>query len=200
MAFWRVICPNLTVLVMVCPRMNIRPGESVTHPKAVLYSLIMTGFELIAGLERIINLMLLYPQGMSILLGLVPAPLSVEIVQAFPPKQFDHMGIKGMFIPDAERVVLDADRIDAIIKASGGWEHITRTIRQWKNENPADWALVADHISLHGSKLQRIADKYGISAQTVKRKRKAFAGILADYILFSPIEPPALSCEVCSLT
>jgi hypothetical protein len=148
----------------------------------------MTGFELIAGLERIISLMLLYPRGMSILLGLVPAPPSVEIVRAFPPKQFDHMGIKGKFIPEAERIVLDADIIDAIIEASGGWEHITRTIRQWKNENPEDWALVADHISFRGSKLQRIADKYGISTQTVKRKRKAFAGVLADYVLYSPIE------------
>jgi hypothetical protein len=152
----------------------------------------VTPYSLIAELERVIKLILTYPQGLSILLGYVSPPSSIEIVEMFPGRVFDNLGIRGGRRPQAELRLEAADRIDDIIRRAGGWAHIIRSVRNWKAENPEDWSMMATHISWFGhaqrwisrTKLKRLADGYGCSETTIKRKRHAFPGILADYILF----------------
>lgn len=155
----------------------------------------MTGWDLIDELERVIRLILEYPQGLSILLGSAEVPKSSAIVQAFPPAHFDNLGIRGQFTAEAERITMAASRIDEIIKAAGGWQHITECVQDWKKGHGSDWSMVAMHISyirsnkrsLDGPTLERIADMFGVSKKRVCKARKNFAGTLADFILFRPI-------------
>lgn len=161
---------------------------------------LMTGYDLIDELERVINLILAYPRGLSILLGTVEAPTSGEIVRAFPPRQIDNMGIRGNAIPEAERNAMAASRIDEIIKEAGGWEHITSAISDWSQEHEDEWRLMVDHISgvrknrrwISGSALERLAYKYQTTKERICKMRRHFAGMLADYILFKPIEDKAV--------
>ncbi|MDR0615922.1 MAG: hypothetical protein LBG29_03850 [Synergistaceae bacterium] len=152
----------------------------------------MTYNALIYDLERVIRLILRYPQGLSILLGAVPPPASMDIVDAFPGRAFDSLGIRGGRRPQAERRVEAADRIDDTIRKAGGWGHIVSAVCQWKKENPDDWSMMAAHISWFGhgqrwisrAKLSKLAAGYGCSERTISRKRNAFPGVIADYILF----------------
>jgi hypothetical protein len=65
----------------------------------------------------------------------------------------------------------------------------------WRHENLDDWTMIAEHIRsvrpkrqwLSRGKLQEMAEKYGVSAQTVTRNRKLFAGMLAEYAVFNEI-------------
>jgi hypothetical protein len=60
--------------------------------------------------------------------------------------------------------------------------------------HPGDWDMMADHIRavrprqrwLSGTALQLLAETYGVDARTVQRKRRAFPGILAEFILYGP--------------
>jgi beta-galactosidase GanA len=154
-------------------------------------------YDLISELERVINLILAYPQGLSVLLGTVPPPSAMDIVLAFPSRSCDNLGIRAASLTEQERIVEAADRIENIISMAGGWEHITRTIYDWRKSNSADWSLVVDHIRhvkhsghrwLGGAKLNKIAESYKCSERTASKKRRLFAGVLAEYILSSPIE------------
>jgi hypothetical protein len=165
-------------------------------------------YELAGALEYVLDLLLNYPQGLSMLLGAIPLPSAMDIVLTFPARAPENLGIRNKYlrpIPEQERIVEAADRIDNIIGESGGWEHITRTIRDWAAKNNEDWSLMVDYIRhvrrsgyrwIGGAKLRRIAEVYGNSERTVRRKRRLFARELAEYILLSPIESlPAKSIK-----
>jgi hypothetical protein len=140
--------------------------------------------------------MLLYPQGLSILLGHVSPPSALELLAAFPPKTYDSMGIHSSQRPYEERVTELSCRVDETIRKAGGWGHITQSVRDWKRMHPGDWDMMADHIrAVRPSKrlagkpaLSVIADRYGVAVRTVVRKRRAFPGELADFVLFGCIQ------------
>jgi hypothetical protein len=156
---------------------------------------VMAEYTLIGELERVIRMILAYPQGLSVLLGEIPAMSAMEIVEMFPDRAFDSLGIRGGRRPLAEKRVEAADRIDGIIRRAGGWPHIARSVRMWRHENLSDWNMIGEHIRsvrrnrrwVSRAKLLDIADKYRVSAKTVTRKRQLFAGMLAEYILFTEI-------------
>ena len=147
---------------------------------------------LISDLERVIRLILLYPQGLSILLGHVSPPSPLELLAAFPPRAYESLGIHSSHMPHEERVTELSCRIDETIRKAGGWAHICQSVRDWKRMHPGDWDMMADHVRavrpskqwINRSALQAIADVYGVDPRTVTRKRRAFPGILAEFILF----------------
>ena len=149
---------------------------------------------LIDGLERVIRLTLLYPQGLAILLGHVTPPSSLELLAAFPPEAFDSMGIHSSQRPYEERVTELSCRVDETIRKAGGWAHITQGARLWRHEHPDTWNMVAEHIRnvrprsgyAEWRALRQIALKYRVSEKTVTRRRRQFAGLLADFILNNP--------------
>jgi hypothetical protein len=150
---------------------------------------------IVADLEYVIKLILLYPQGLSILLGQIAPPESLALVQAFPGRVFDNFGIRGRIQSQEERIIEAADRIDDIIRRAGGWGHIVASIQIWRQENPTDWSLMAAHISwvrrgqrwIGRAKLRKLAENYECSEHTITRKRRLFPGVLADYILHRTI-------------
>ncbi|MDR1514833.1 MAG: hypothetical protein LBS45_03995 [Synergistaceae bacterium] len=152
----------------------------------------LTGYKLLDDLERVIRLILLYPQGLSILLGYVSPPSSLELLSAFPPKAFDSLGIHCSQRPYEERITEMSAWIDDVIRQSGGWEHICQSVRDWKRMHLGDWDMMADHIRavrprqrwLNRTALQQLADVYRVDCRTIQRKRRAFPGILAEFILF----------------
>jgi hypothetical protein len=149
---------------------------------------------LLNDLERVIRLMLLYPQGLSILLGHVSPPSSLELLSAFPAKSFDSMGIHAGRQPYEERVTELSSWIDDVIRQSGGWGHINQSVRLWQHEHKETWNMVAEHIRNVKSRrgyaeeraLRQIANKYCVSVKTVTRRRRQFAGLLAGSILATP--------------
>jgi hypothetical protein len=155
----------------------------------------LTARDLLDGLERVIRLILGYPQGLSVLLGHVEPPSALELLSVFPPKAYDRLGIRCAARPYEERVVEMSAWIDEVIGRSGGWEHIAQCVRDWKRMHPGDWDMMADHVRAvrprrkwqGKSALRAIADAYRVDIRTVIRKYRAFPGILAEFILYSPI-------------
>ncbi|MDR1514076.1 MAG: hypothetical protein LBS45_00140 [Synergistaceae bacterium] len=153
----------------------------------------MTSIDLLEGLERVIRLILLYPQGLSILLGHVSPPSSLELLSAFPPKAFDSLGIHCSQRPYEERITEMSAWIDDVIRQSGGWPHICQSVRDWKRMHLGDWDMMADHIRavrprqrwIGKSALRVIAEAYKVDIKMILRKRRAFAGVLAEFILYS---------------
>jgi hypothetical protein len=164
------------------------------HDSGELRHGIVPAQALLHGLERVIRLMLLYPQGLSILLGHVPPPSSLVLLSAFPPKAFDSMGIHSSRRPYEERVTEMSAWIDDVIRQSGGWGHICHCVRLWQHEHPGTWNMVAEHIRnvrprsgrSEERALRQIADKYCVSVKTVTRRRRQFAGLLAASVLATP--------------
>ena len=146
----------------------------------------MSPYDLIDELERLIKLILAYPHGFAILLGDREPPSSGDIVRAFPVGALDNMGIRGDSIPEAERLAMAMSRIDEIIGRAGGWEHITKCVQQWKEENFEDWAIVTGYRRKKGA-LKKAAAAHAYSKTTIWRKRRSFPGQIADYILFCPV-------------
>ena len=154
----------------------------------------MTANTLIADLERVIRLILLYPQGLSILLGHVSPPSPLELLSAFPPRAYESLGIHSSHMPHEERVTELSCWIDETIRKAGGWPHICQSVKLWRHEHLDTWHMVAEHIrnvkSRKGyaewSALRQIALKYCVSEKTVTRRRRQLAGMLADFILNNP--------------
>jgi hypothetical protein len=146
------------------------------------------------ALERVICLILLYPRGLSILLGAAPPPSALELILYFPPKSFDSLGIHCSQRPYEERVTEAAGWADEVIALAGGWVHITRCTLMWRAEHLDTWNMVAEHIRnvrprqrwLEGSALAIVARKYCVSPRYVTRRRNALPGLLADCVLHTP--------------
>jgi post-segregation antitoxin (ccd killing protein) len=158
----------------------------------------MTPHDRVDELERLIRLIIAYPHGYAILLGACAPPSSGDIVRAFPMRSCDNLGIRGEAIPEAERMAMAESRIDEIIREAGGWEIITKSTRQWRDENREDWAIVTGYRRKKGA-LKRSAERFAYSRSTICRKRRLFPGQLADFVLFCPIYANVVltSCYSC---
>ena len=152
-------------------------------------------------LERVSNLIELliscHPQGFGVLLGEVEAPDSYMI--------HDMMNSQRVPMPDdfkpatpsneteAERIVYDREYFDESVKMAGGWAHINMVSKEFKKVDSLTWSVVVDHtkfvkksLSRYGSKLEHVAWKYKLSANTVMRYRREFSLKLAEMILMPP--------------
>ncbi len=64
----------------------------------------------------------------------------------------------------------------------GGWQSVVGAVRAYRKSRPKEWQIFADHaiwVEVGGtsrlsgeSQMDRIAEKYGVSPDTVQRRRK----------------------------
>lgn len=155
----------------------------------------------LAQLTAVITLILDCPGGLNILTGRFEPPTPEELWQLAESckRPFAELGMKidgdGMS-PRAESVTILSETFERIIGNFGGWVHIAEAVREWAQMNPTPWRIYIEHSKwvkgnkyrLDGSPIERIADKYGISRETIWRVVKRFPGDLAEAILRAPIE------------
>lgn len=152
-------------------------------------------------LSELIELLLdCHPQSFRVLLGEVPPP-SPEDVHAMmdahrvsedagvPPASPSHT-------VEAEHIVWDDEKFEEVVKAAGGWPHITKICQEYRAAAPNTWAVVVDHVKyalssasrIDESHLARIARKHGTTKKTVIKYRHEFPFAVARAILLSPVD------------
>lgn len=141
-----------------------------------------------------------HPQSFRVLLGEVPPPAPEEIHAMMNARRaHEDAGVPPASpsgVVDAERIVWDAEKFDEVIKAAGGWPHITKICQEYRNDVPKKWAIVLDHAKyvlvsasrIDESRLARIARKHGVTKNTVLNYRREFPFELARAILLSPAD------------
>ncbi len=158
----------------------------------------MTGWNLQRKLAACIDLLVeRHPQGLRVLVGECPPPTSEEIRLMYEDPGEDP-GVRidgGESVPLAERQAICAERFDEVIRAAGGWPHITATTREWSVCYGTTWDIVVDHVRFVGtgdftkidqSQLARVAERHGVHKDTVWRRRRDFPELLASCILKAP--------------
>lgn len=102
----------------------------------------------------------------------------------------DYKATMKNLITEAERIVYDQEFFDGLIELAGGWEHIHRVSREFKESDPRMWSVVTDHVkfvgnasSRHASKLGYVSVRYGLSPNTVMKYRREFPEKLARMLL-----------------
>lgn len=135
-----------------------------------------------------------HPQGLSVLLGDIEPPDS-ELIHAMinsrrVPLPDDFKATMKSTQTRAERIVIDSEYFNESVKQAGGWPHINIVSKEFRKVEDRVWAIVSDHIkfvkrslSRYGSKLESVAWKHKVSANTVMRYRREFSLRLAELIL-----------------
>jgi hypothetical protein len=156
-------------------------------------------YRLFEQLAAIIQMLMAYPKGLSILLGRVAPPTSeqiIEMILAFSPASAD-LGVRvdgGLNTPLAERLIYTEQTFFMIIADIGGWKHINDVTREYMALFPNTWAIIMDHTRwvrtkttrIDGSSLKKVADAHGCSIETVRHHINSFPCELARAILASP--------------
>ena len=154
--------------------------------------------------RKVVNLVELliscHPRGFGILLGENEPPESSEIHAMYNagrvrmPEDFRPTS-KGN-TTEAERIVYDREYFDESVKLAGGWPHINIAVREFKEADKRFWGVVVDYVkfvsnpaSRYLSKLNFVAERYGISPRTVSRYRREFSSKLA-YVIMLPDSAP----------
>lgn len=147
-------------------------------------------------IELLINY---HPQGFSVLLGEVPPPNAEQIHEMInmlrDREKSEVRPSSPSLTVQAERIVWDLEKFEAIVKTAQGWPHINKISREYKDADARTWAVVIDHMkfvdlsaSRHMSKLGYVAVRYGLSPNTVLKYRREFAEKLARAILLPPAD------------
>lgn len=141
-----------------------------------------------------------HPQGFGVLLGEVPPPVPEEIHAMMDARrEHDDAGVPpatSSGVVEAERIVWDTEKFEAVVKAAGGWFHITKISQEYKKAAPKAWAVVIDHVKyihssasrLDESRLGYIARKHGTTKKTVMKYRRELPFELARAILLPPAD------------
>jgi hypothetical protein len=144
-------------------------------------------------LTSIIELLVTYHQsGLIVLLGKRP-PLSslewYELVQSIR-SQCDIERVDTNINQDGfiDNIATGDDIISFINQRVGSWDVVVGAARSFRKTFPSDWNLFVEHLRfvstplnsrLHESMLCRIADKYGVDAKTVTRRRRLVPATIA---------------------
>ena len=148
--------------------------------------------ERIAGLVELI--IRCHPQGFRLLLGEVEKPNPQDIHEMLNTVRDklpeDYKATMKNLVTEAERIVFDQEFFDGLIELAGGWKHIHRVSREFKESDPRMWSVVTDHVkfvgnasSRHASKLGYVSVRYGLSPNTVMKYRREFPEKLARMLL-----------------
>lgn len=113
-------------------------------------------------LERVVRF---HPCGLRLLTGEIP-DLDPEDI---PRLLEGHDEVRGKVLKEA-------------LARVGGWKSVVGAVKAYRKSQPKEWEIFADHAiwvevgatsRLPGeSQLDRIAEKYGVSRDTVQRRRK----------------------------
>ena len=149
-------------------------------------------------LERVTNLIELliscHPQGFGVLLGDIEPPDSLMIHEMMNagrvPMPEDFKPTTPSNETEAERITYDREYFDESVELAGGWAHINKTLRDYKNGALAEWKIVTDHTkfvktssSRLVSMLDYVAVRNKVSPTTVMRRVREFPQKVAEMLL-----------------
>jgi hypothetical protein len=179
---------------------EMTPDEKVAVDEIIKQTPTRTDYKLCEQLAAIIQMLISYPNGLSMLLGRVSPPDSEQInemILSFSPAGND-LSVRvdgGVSIPQAERLVYTEEAFCAVIAVCGGWDHIIEAARAFMKVFPNTWAIIMDHTRwvrtkitrMDSSSLKKVADMHGCSVDTVRNVINAFPRELAEAILATPM-------------
>ena len=164
----------------------------------------MTGQSLILKLASIIKLLMDYPGGLSMLLGITPPPSCAAIEEMFESVRYNPeqtLGLDGFPMRvsggnvikefDGDIRINNEERFNSVIASCGGWEHVNNVMREWVERYPRAWSVIIDHLCWSKSRvdnmnLDAIAEKNQLSRNSVNRILNDFPQELATAILKVP--------------
>ena len=160
----------------------------------------MSHWKLQETLEAIIELLLRsHPCGLRVLVGEVQAPTFEDLVmmlhrEGAPVSEIRVNG--GRPSSEQESCFLRAEAIQEAVDRCGGWEVLIGMARAYMEACPSSWKIFVDHVvwveaggmsRLAGeAQLERIAEKHGVSPDTVQRRRHEVVETIARAALLVP--------------
>lgn len=137
--------------------------------------------------------------GLNILLGNLPPLSALDIYEmkclGYGPANAD-LGVRitgGCPVNPVDAAIETADREERIVREAGGWEAITRAVRQYRAEQPKNWRFFAEHSlyvrpggAIHdgdGGMSAELRRKFGgISPRTMRRRRNRILRSIANRV------------------
>ena len=162
------------------------------------------------AMNRVVNLIELlitcHPRGFGVLLGENEPPESCEIHAMLNAGRVhmpdDFKPATRVNTTEAELIVFDREYFDESVRLAGGWPHINSAVQDFKQADKRYWGIVVDYVkfvsnpaSRYLSKLNFVADRYGVSSRTVTRYRREFPGKLAYVIMLPESEKGEFCCS-----
>lgn len=135
-----------------------------------------------------------HPFGFGILLGKYRPPTSIEVHEMMnsqrDPLPVDYRATQKSSTTEAERIYQDSEYFSQTVDLAGGWEHINHIAREFLKIDKRMWDVSVDHVkyvanpsSRYFSRLEYVANKHGISRNTVVKYRKLFPCVLSMMLL-----------------
>ena len=160
----------------------------------------MSHWKLQETLEAVIELLLRsHPCGLRVLLGEVPVPSFEDILMMLHREGTPFSEVRvdgGRVTAEQESCLIRAETIQGAIDLCGGWEALVGMARAYKEACPSSWRIFVDHViwvesgglsRLTGEgQLERIAEKHGVSSDTVQRRRHEVVETIARAALLVP--------------
>lgn len=152
------------------------------------------------ALADMINLLIdFHPQGFGVLLGAVKPPNAEEIHTMMDARRsYEDAGVHPASVNTtvkAERIVWDEETFQEVIRRAWGWPHIYRISQEHRKYDSRMWRMVMDYSKYvtnttlrSESRLDKLANIYGTTPQTILKYRREFPKELASVILMPPAD------------
>ena len=135
-----------------------------------------------------------HPLGFCVLLGTCPPPTPEEVHEMYSSQRealpLDYKATQKTDATRAEAIVMDYEKFMKSVKLAGGWRHINFVANEFIKIDSRMWNVAADHVkyvanptSRYFSRLEYVANKNGVSRNTVIRYRRMFPQVLSMMIL-----------------
>ena len=163
----------------------------------------MTGWDTADALGRLLDLLLRYhPAPGRVLAGTMDPPSVGDLVMESRGERAEarDLAVVGLAVEGAglpQDVLEEMAPLEAALEAAGGWRGICAAVPRFKEFYPEIWSAVLLHVSVvrpggafrtaTGGTLGRIAERYGVSPETLVQWRKRFPATLARVVLAEPV-------------
>lgn len=150
-------------------------------------------------LAELIDRLAEHPAGIRMLLGEARAPSAIDVAELFEPPAPD-LDVRvdgGARTPYAEVLMLRAEPYLQAVESAGGWGHLAARCREYAETCPREWGIFMEHVKwirpggashIGGSRVERIADRFGVSGITVQRMRQVVPCEIARLAVIHPPE------------
>ena len=144
-----------------------------------------------------------HPAGIRVLLGEATPPSSVDLAELLDDGA-PGLGTRvdgGTSTPYAEICLMKAEPYLQAVESAGGWDHLSARCREYAEACPREWGIFLEHVKwvkpggtshIGGSRVDRIADRFGVSGITVRRKRAEVPEEIARLVVVYPPESEPL--------
>jgi hypothetical protein len=100
----------------------------------------------------------------------------------------------GESVAEAQRICERYDQVEEVIRRVGGWPHVVRCVRDYRESCREEWALLVVYRRMmprpgremrmgDGGRLAKVAERLGIGPDTVLRRRETIVAEIAGGIL-----------------